>query len=42
MDVKFESWKEIIKDENIAFKKTKVLTDNILSYCPGCGHGRCV
>ncbi|HHW59982.1 MAG: thiamine pyrophosphate-dependent enzyme [Bacteroidales bacterium] len=39
MDVKFESWKEIIKDENIAFKKTKVLTDNILSYCPGCGHG---
>ena len=39
MDVKFESWKEIIKDENIVFKKTKVLTDNVLSYCPGCGHG---
>lgn len=39
MDVKFESWKEIIKDENIVFQKTKVLTDNVLSYCPGCGHG---
>lgn len=39
MDVKFESWKDIIKDENIVFKKTKVLTDNVLSYCPGCGHG---
>jgi 2-oxoglutarate ferredoxin oxidoreductase subunit beta len=31
--------KEIIKEENLVFKKTKLLTDNILSYCPGCGHG---
>lgn len=29
----------MIKTENIVFKKTKVLTDNVLSYCPGCGHG---
>ncbi|MBK8808883.1 MAG: 2-oxoglutarate oxidoreductase [Bacteroidales bacterium] len=31
--------KEIIKEENIVFKKTIGLTDNPLSYCPGCGHG---
>ena len=31
--------KDIIKEENLVFKKTKLLTDNILSYCPGCGHG---
>jgi 2-oxoglutarate ferredoxin oxidoreductase subunit beta len=30
---------EIRKPENIVFKKTKSLTDNVLSYCPGCGHG---
>ena len=30
---------EIRKPENIVFKKTKVLTDNVLHYCPGCGHG---
>jgi 2-oxoglutarate ferredoxin oxidoreductase subunit beta len=30
---------EIRKPENIVFKKTNVLTDNILHYCPGCGHG---
>lgn len=29
----------IIRPENIVFEKTKLLTDNILSYCPGCGHG---
>ena len=29
----------IIKPENIVFKKTELLTDNVLSYCPGCGHG---
>ncbi len=29
----------IIKTENIVFKKTELLTDNELSYCPGCGHG---
>lgn len=31
--------KEIIKDENIVFRKTKNLRDMTLSYCPGCGHG---
>jgi 2-oxoglutarate ferredoxin oxidoreductase subunit beta len=31
--------KDIIKPENIAYKKTDVLTDNILHYCPGCTHG---
>jgi 2-oxoglutarate ferredoxin oxidoreductase subunit beta len=31
--------KEIIKPENLVYRKTNILTDNILSYCPGCGHG---
>jgi 2-oxoglutarate ferredoxin oxidoreductase subunit beta len=31
--------KDIIKEENLVFKKTRLMTDNILSYCPGCGHG---
>ena len=31
--------KEIIRPENLVYKKTKIMTDNILSYCPGCGHG---
>ncbi len=30
---------DIIKSENLVFKKTSCLTDNPLSYCPGCGHG---
>ena len=30
---------DIIKTENLVYKKTSLLTDNILSYCPGCGHG---
>ncbi len=30
---------DIIKEENIVFKKTKLLTDNEMHYCPGCGHG---
>ena len=29
----------IIKPENIIYKRTDVLSDNDLSYCPGCGHG---
>ncbi len=32
-------FKEIIKPENLVYKKTKIMTDNILSYCPGCSHG---
>lgn len=30
---------EIIQEENLVYKKTKCMTDNVLSYCPGCGHG---
>jgi 2-oxoglutarate ferredoxin oxidoreductase subunit beta len=31
--------KDIIREENIVYKKTPLLTDKVLSYCPGCGHG---
>ncbi len=31
--------KDIIKPENLVYKKSSVLTDNILHYCPGCTHG---
>jgi len=31
--------KEIIKEENLVYSKTKLMTSNVLSYCPGCGHG---
>lgn len=31
--------KDIIKPENLVYRKTSVMTDNVLSYCPGCGHG---
>ena len=31
--------KEIIKPENLAYKRSSVLTDKEFSYCPGCGHG---
>ncbi|MDT8308436.1 MAG: thiamine pyrophosphate-dependent enzyme [Bacteroidales bacterium] len=31
--------KDIIKSENLVYKKTSLLTDKTLSYCPGCGHG---
>ena len=31
--------KDIIKEENLVYKKTGLMTDKILSYCPGCGHG---
>lgn len=31
--------KDIIKPENLVFSKTSCLTDDVLSYCPGCGHG---
>ncbi len=30
---------EIVKPENLVYKKTSLMTDNVLSYCPGCGHG---
>ncbi len=30
---------EIVKPENLVYKKTELMTDKVLSYCPGCGHG---
>ncbi|HBE42469.1 MAG TPA: 2-oxoglutarate oxidoreductase [Bacteroidales bacterium] len=30
--------KDYIKPENLVYKKTGIMTDNILHYCPGCGH----
>jgi 2-oxoglutarate ferredoxin oxidoreductase subunit beta len=30
---------EIIKPEKLVYKRTSVLTDTVMSYCPGCGHG---
>jgi len=30
---------EIIKEENRVYKRPKLLTDNIMHYCPGCSHG---
>ena len=30
---------EMIKPENLVYSRTKVLTDNIMHYCPGCSHG---
>ena len=29
----------LICPENLAYKKTEVLTDRVMHYCPGCGHG---
>jgi 2-oxoglutarate ferredoxin oxidoreductase subunit beta len=31
--------KEIMQEDNLVYKKTSLLTDKVLSYCPGCGHG---
>ncbi len=33
------SKEEIRQENNLVYKKTDVLTENVLSYCPGCGHG---
>jgi 2-oxoglutarate ferredoxin oxidoreductase subunit beta len=30
---------DIIKPENIVYGKSKVLTDTVMHYCPGCTHG---
>ncbi|MDR2910788.1 MAG: 2-oxoglutarate oxidoreductase [Bacteroidales bacterium] len=30
---------DIIKQENIVYKKSKVLNDVVMHYCPGCSHG---
>jgi 2-oxoglutarate ferredoxin oxidoreductase subunit beta len=31
--------KYIIKPENLVYQRTALMTENTLSYCPGCGHG---
>ena len=31
--------KDIIKPENQVYKKTPILKENVLHYCPGCSHG---
>jgi len=31
--------KDIIKEENLVYSKTKLLTDNFMHFCPGCTHG---
>ncbi|MDA3893312.1 MAG: thiamine pyrophosphate-dependent enzyme [Salinivirgaceae bacterium] len=31
--------KNIINKENLVYSKTKVVTDNVMHYCPGCSHG---
>lgn len=31
--------KDIIKPENLVHRRTPLMTDATLSYCPGCGHG---
>lgn len=30
---------DIRKPENLVYKRTDLLTDKVMSYCPGCGHG---
>lgn len=30
---------DIVRKENLVYKKTPVLTENVMHYCPGCGHG---
>jgi 2-oxoglutarate/2-oxoacid ferredoxin oxidoreductase subunit beta len=30
---------EIINEQNLVYKKTSCMTDEVLSFCPGCGHG---
>ena len=30
---------DIIQPENLVYKKTDLMTEKVLSYCPGCGHG---
>ena len=31
--------KDIIKEENLVYKKSEIITDNTMHYCPGCTHG---
>jgi len=31
--------KDIINPANLVYSKTKLMTDNVMHYCPGCSHG---
>lgn len=33
------SAKDIVRPENMVYKRSSVMTDNVMHYCPGCGHG---
>ncbi|MBN1598696.1 MAG: 2-oxoglutarate oxidoreductase [Bacteroidales bacterium] len=33
------STEDLIREENLVYKKTECMTDAVLSFCPGCGHG---
>jgi len=35
----FKTNPEILQPANVVYKRTELLTDKALSYCPGCGHG---
>jgi 2-oxoglutarate/2-oxoacid ferredoxin oxidoreductase subunit beta len=35
----FKTNPEIVQPENLVYKRTDLLTEKALSYCPGCGHG---
>ena len=35
----FISNPEILQAENLVYKRTELMTEKALSYCPGCGHG---
>jgi len=35
----FRTNPEILEAENLVYKRTDLLTDKAMSYCPGCGHG---
>lgn len=33
------SAKDMVRPENMVYKRSSVMTDNVMHYCPGCGHG---
>ena len=39
MDQQQVKTEDIIKQENLVFDRTQLLTDRVFHYCPGCGHG---
>jgi len=39
MDTKMIRPEDIISEENLVYKRTSLMTEKPLSFCPGCGHG---